>query len=99
MCGIAQKRRDIKNFLQATEQCAMGIVDGTAVALPFRERRQNDHPDRAIGSIGLIPGDENRSALAIRLRIQNLGEDFRKPFVALRDLVISWSATVVHVIP
>src|ERR1700722_4605200 len=97
--GIAQKRRDSKDFFEAAQQRPVSIVHGTGVALPFRKRRENDHADRAIGRIGFIPGNKDCSAIAIGLGIQNLRQIFRQPVVALRDLVVSRSPAVMHVIP
>src|SRR3954468_5037273 len=85
VCRIAQKGTDSKDLLKGAKGGAMGVVVRVGVAMTPRAGGENDHADRAIASLPLIPCDEEDPSLLVGAGSQDLRYGVGEPGVALTN--------------
>src|SRR5438874_7974102 len=68
---ISQQRTDAKDLFHRAQGRAMVIVDEILIAVSFCKWRKDDHADRSIADLGFIPGDEQRAALVVSVRVED----------------------------
>src|SRR5438045_756385 len=68
---ISQQRTDAKDLFHRAQGRAVVIVDEVLIAVPFCKWRKNDHADRSITDLGFVPGNKQRAALVVSVRVED----------------------------
>src|SRR5881397_247999 len=70
--GVAKQRAHAEDLLDRAQRRAVCVVNAVRVPAALPEWGQNDHPDRTVAVLGLVPCNEERSVLGVGLRRENL---------------------------
>src|SRR5579863_241696 len=74
----------------------MRVIGRIGVVIALCVGREDDERDWAVAFGSLVPGNEENPAAAIGGRVEDHGDGFLEPFIALGDRAAA--ATVVHVV-
>src|SRR3954471_16872606 len=95
---MAQIGAQSKDVLHGSQRGTVIVADAVVVAMPFRDGRKDNHPDRTVPTRAFVPGNEDRPVVAVCLGSQNLGDLQRKPVVALYSCARAARYEVVHIV-